>query len=167
MSVKINDFQVRPLGERGEDRAWVTSLVKERWGADMVVVHGTIYYPSALPGYIAWQSEDRIGLITYNLAGGACEIVTLDSLRPRSGIGTALIQAVRQTAEAAGCCRLWVITTNDNLEALRFYQTRGFVLIAVHPNALERSRRIKPEIPLIGKHGIPLRDEIELEMFLE
>ena len=57
--------------------------------------------------------------------------------------------------------------TNDNLEALRFYQTRGLVLAAIHCNALERSRRIKPEIPLVGKHGIPLRDEIELEMLLE
>jgi GNAT superfamily N-acetyltransferase len=163
----MSDSQVRPLGETKEDRAWAASLVNVRWGADMVVVHGTVFYPSGLPGYIAWQSGERIGLVTYNLAGDACEIVTLDSLRSRSGIGTALIQAVRQTAEAAGCRRLWVITTNDNLEALRFYQTRGFVLAAVRPNALEISRRIKPEIPLIGKHNIPLRDEIELEMPLE
>jgi GNAT superfamily N-acetyltransferase len=163
----MSDFQVRPLGDTEEDRDWAACLVNERWGADMAVAHGTVFYPSGLPGYIAWQSGERIGLVTYNLVGDACEIVTLDSLRPRSGIGTALIQAVRQTAEEAGCCRLWVITTNDNLEALRFYQTRGFVLVAVRPNALERSRRIKPEIPLIGKHGIPLRDEIELEISLE
>ena len=163
----VDRFQLWPLGEQKGDRAWVASLVNRRWGADNVVVHDTVYYPSELPGYIAWQSGERIGLVTTHLVGDACEIVTLDSLRPRTGVGTALIDAVRRAAKAAACCRLWVITTNDNLEALRFYQTRGFFLVEVHRNALERSRRIKPEIPLIGKHGIPLRDEIELEMLLE
>lgn len=56
--------------------------------------------------------------------------------------------------------------TDDNLHALRFYQNRGFVLVAVYRNALEISRQLKPEIPLIGKNGIPLRDEIELEYTL-
>jgi len=58
-------------------------------------------------------------------------------------------------------------TTNDNLNALRFYQKRGFVLAAVYPEAIERARKIKPTISLIGYEGIPLRDEIELEMPLE
>ena len=49
---------------------------------------------------------------------------------------------------------------------MRFYQKRGFVLVAVHRNALAESRRLKPEIPLIGIDDIPLRDEIELEMEL-
>jgi GNAT superfamily N-acetyltransferase len=75
-----------------------------------------------------------------------------------------LIDAVRQEAQRAGCKRLWLITTNDNLTALRFYQRRGFVLVAVHRNAVELSRKLKPQIPLIGEHGIPIRDEIELEM---
>jgi RimJ/RimL family protein N-acetyltransferase len=78
----------------------------------------------------------------------------------------ALIEAVKNTARAAKCKRLWLITTNDNLNALRFYQKRGFVLVAVHRNALEISRQLKPEIPLFGADGIPLRDEIELEMIL-
>jgi hypothetical protein len=52
------------------------------------------------------------------------------------------------------------------MNALRFYQKRGFVLVAVHRNALEQSRKLKPEIPLIGDDEIPLRDEIELEMML-
>jgi hypothetical protein len=33
-------------------------------------------------------------------------------------------------------------------------------------NALEFAGKLKPEIPLIGNDGIPLRDEIELEMIL-
>jgi hypothetical protein len=60
-----------------------------------------------------------------------------------------------------------LVTTNDNLNALRFYQKRGFVLVAVHRNALEVSRKLKPEIPLVGMDSIPLRDEIELEMMVD
>jgi RimJ/RimL family protein N-acetyltransferase len=105
-------------------------------------------------------------VLTYHIDGDACEIVTIDSLVPNAGIGTALIEAVRRAAQRAGCRRLWLITTNDNTVALRFYQKRGFVLAALYPNAVARSRQVKPEIPLTGNDGIPIRDEIELEMTL-
>ena len=61
---------------------------------------------------------------------------------------------------------MWLITTNDNLNALRFYQGRGFRLVAVHPGAVEASRRLKPQIPELGSFGIPIRDELELELSL-
>jgi ribosomal protein S18 acetylase RimI-like enzyme len=83
------------------------------------------------------------------------------------GIGTALIDAVRDVAERAGCTRLWLVTTNDNLDALRFYQRRGFVLAALHRDAIEAARTLKPGIPAVGEYGIPIRDEIEMEMALE
>ena len=105
-------------------------------------------------------------MITYRAEGNACEIVTLNSLVEGRGIGTALVQAVREVAVNAGCKRLWLITTNDNLTALRFWQKRGFWLVRVHRNAIADSRRLKPEIPLTGEHGIPIRDEIELEIVL-
>jgi RimJ/RimL family protein N-acetyltransferase len=82
------------------------------------------------------------------------------------GVGTALIAAVRTIAVRSKCRRVWVITTNDNLQALRFYQRKGFSLVALHRKALDQSRKLKPEIPLIGLDGIPLRDELELEMLL-
>ena len=85
---------------------------------------------------------------------------------PRVGAGTALIEAVAGAARAAGCARLWLITTNDNLRALRFYQRRGFRLAALHRDALARSRELKPSIAEIGLDGIPLRDELELELDL-
>jgi hypothetical protein len=105
-------------------------------------------------------------LITYRLAGASCEIISLDSLRPGIGVGTALIDAVAVAARQTGCRRLWLITTNDNLNALGFYQKRGFVLAAVHPDAVAEARLLKPNIPLVGLNGIPLRDEIELERIL-
>ncbi len=84
----------------------------------------------------------------------------------KARIGTALIDAVKDVATMAHCKRLWLITANDNMAALRFYQKRGFLLVAVYRNAVEQSRRLKPEIPLVGIDGIPLRDEIELELLL-
>ncbi len=157
-------FTIRPL--RQADRAWARCFVAERWRSEVVVAHGAVYRPSELPGFVAEEGGGPLGLVTYHTSGDGCEIVTLDSVRPGVGIGTGLIQAVTQVARAAGCRRVWLITTNDNLEALRFYQKRGFVLAAVHPNAVAAARRLKPEISLVGAHGIPIRDEIELELLL-
>jgi ribosomal protein S18 acetylase RimI-like enzyme len=148
------------------DELWVTDLFIERWGAEIVVAHDTIYHAAELPGFVAEMDGEVVGLVTFCLSGDACEIVTLDSLRPGQGIGIALIEAVKVEAVATGCRRLWLITTNDNLHALGFYQKRGFRLVAVHPGAADAARRLKPEIPLIGNDGIPLRDEIELEIVL-
>lgn len=60
--------------------------------------------------------------------------------------------------------RLWLVTTNSNLDALRFYQRRGLHLVRVWPDAMNRSRELKPEIPMIGDFGIAIRDELELEI---
>ena len=158
----MTGFEIRPLTPA--DRGWVARFVAEQWGSEVVVAHGVRYHPAQLPGLLAVQAGERIGLITYHIAGDGCEIVTLDSLRPNLGIGTALIEAVTGAARAAGGRRLWLITTNDNLDALRFYQRRGFELVAVHRGAMAAARHLKPEIPLVGAHGIPIRDELELEM---
>lgn len=106
------------------------------------------------------------GFATYEVVGTACEMTTLAAIHPGMGIGTALIQAVREAAETAGCMRLWLITTNDNTHAIRFYQKQGFSLVAVYIGALQRSRALKPAIPLIGMDGIPLLHEFEFEMAL-
>jgi hypothetical protein len=58
---------------------------------------------------------------------------------------------------------LRVTTTNDNLNALRFYQRRGFRMTEVRPGAVDRARSQKPSIPLVGEFGIPIHDEIDLE----
>ncbi len=159
------DYTIRPLND--DDREWVKQFIAWQWGVEIIVLHGTLYRAETLPGFAAICGDEIAGVITYHIDGDACEIVTLDSLEVNLGIGTALIDAVKERARQAGCKRLWLITTNDNLTALRFYQKRGFTLAALHRNALEQSRKIEPEIPLVGDHGIPLRDEIELEMMLD
>src|SRR5262249_28991379 len=139
-------------------------LLVEQWGTTLVATCGRLVDAAVLPGFMATRADRDVGLVTYEIRDGACEIVTLHSVVEGIGGGAALIAAGAQVGAAAGCRRLWLITTNDNCRALRFYQRRGFQLVAVRPNALEQSRRLKPQIPLLGMDGIPLRDEIELEL---
>jgi ribosomal protein S18 acetylase RimI-like enzyme len=160
----MNSLEIRRLNEN--DRPWIEHFLAEFWHSAKVVTRGRIHPADQLPGFIARQGDERVGLVTYHRQDNECEIVTLNSLAEHLGIGSALVAAVRNVATSSKCRRLWLITTNDNLAALRFYQKRGFSLVAVHPNALEHSRRLKPEIPLVGMDGIPLRDELELEMLL-
>lgn len=157
-----NDVAVRPIGDA--DRGWVSSRIIELWGEDRMVNQGQTHVVSALPGFVAEVDGEAAGLLTYHVGGAACEIVTLNSWREGAGVGSALIDAAVDAAGAAGCTRVWLLTTNDNLRALRFYQRRGFRLAALYPDALTEARRIKPSIPVTGYHGIPIRDEIELEM---
>ena len=157
-------FEVFPLD--GSFHPWARELLTQRWGSTRVVSRGAVHQADRLSGFIASLDGKPAGLATYHVAGDQCEIVSLDSLFERKGIGSALIEAVCRSARKAGCRRVWLITTNDNLPALHFYQKRGFTLAALYPNALASSRKLKPEIPLFGLDGIPLRDEIELERLL-
>lgn len=140
------------------------SISERNLGSTKVVSRCCVHNADELPGFIAVQDKNPIGLVTYRIEDFECEIVTINSLCEGVGIGTELLKAVIQTAGSASCKRIWAITTNDNLNALRFYQTRGFVLAELHRNAIEKSRELKPEIPVYGIDNIPIRDEIEVEM---
>jgi N-acetylglutamate synthase-like GNAT family acetyltransferase len=157
-------FTVREAG--ADDREWIQSLLTDHWGSCLIVSRGRAYHADQLPGFIAADGENKLGLLTYSISGPECEILTLDALEEKRGVGSALLKAVETTARLSGCRRAWLITTNDNLKALRFYQKRGFVLVAVHRGAIEASRKLKPEIPRLGFDGIAIRDELELEIGL-
>lgn len=148
------------------DRPWVVATLREEWGGQTIVTRGQIHETDQLQGLIAISGEERVGLLTYVLANASCEIVSLNSFIQGKGVGSQLIKAVLQLARAKNCNKLWLITTNDNVEALQFYQKRGFKLHAIYPNAIEESRKLKPGIPKSGRHGIPIADEIELEVRL-
>ena len=149
-----------------DDLPRLRAVWKENWGDEFMVAHGVIYYPDSLDGFIALDGDEWIGEITYTFSGNDCEIVSLNSAREGIGVGTMLIQKVVERAREKDCRRIFLITTNDNLNALGFYQKRGFELVVVRRGAVDESRKIKPGIPLIGANNIPLRDEIELEMLL-
>lgn len=151
---------VRPVQEG--DRPTVEWLTTQLWGAPEVVVHDDVFYPAALPGFIAERAGRIAGLVTFDVRPGLLEIVTINALEQHTGIGTLLIEAVRAEAKHRGCREITLTTTNDNIGALRFYQRRGFRLAALRAGAVDRSRLRKPEIPRTGDYGIPLRDEIDL-----
>lgn len=136
---------------------------KEHWGGEEMIVHGDVYRPEQLEGFV---SEDWSGLVTYSVNGPDCEIISLDSLREGHGVGSQLVTAVADEARGRGCRRVVLSTTNDNLRALGFYQRRGFLLLKIRSGAVDASRELKPEIPLVGENEIPLHDEIELELRL-
>jgi GNAT superfamily N-acetyltransferase len=136
---------------------------RENWGDEFVVAHGVIYHPDTLDGFIAFDGNEWVGEITYSFGDDGCEIVSLDSVREGQGLGTKLINAVIEEARKQHCKRVFLITTNDNLNALGFYQKRGFEMVKINRGAVHESRKIKPSIPLVGMNNIPLRDEIELE----
>jgi ribosomal protein S18 acetylase RimI-like enzyme len=156
---------VRPLGE--SDRDWVERLIVERWGAPLVVGRGRSWNPVELPGFAAFDDDRCVGLVTYELDGDACELVTIDALEEGRGVGTALFGAVVEAAREAGCKRVRLVTTNNNLRALAFYQKRGFRLVALIPGAVDESRRVKASIPAEDSAGLPIRDELHLELLLD
>ena len=136
---------------------------EEHWGGGEMIVHGAVFRPEQLEGFVV---DDWVGVATYILSKDECEIISLDSLDEGRGIGTALVEAVREEACNRQCRRVFLSTSNDNLRALGFYQKRGFELVTIRRGAIDESRKLKHGIPLVGNNGIPLRDEIELEMRL-
>jgi ribosomal protein S18 acetylase RimI-like enzyme len=133
-------------------------------GSPRAVGHGTVFLPGELPGFLAERDGHAVGLLTYEVRGDTLEVVSIDAFPARSGAGTALLdEAVRAARDDHGCRRAVLTTTNDNVEALRFYQRRGFRLAALRPGAVDAARALKPEIPAMGAFGIPLRDELDLE----
>jgi GNAT superfamily N-acetyltransferase len=159
-------IDVRPLSER--DRAWAVQVETESWSSPVVVRRGELVDPTQLPGFIAFLNGERVGLASYAVRGEECELVTIRSLCEGRGVGRALFEAVREVAIDAGCTRLWLITTNDNIRALELYQRWGLEIVAFDRHAVtEARRRLKPSIPEQGAHGIPIAHEFELELRLE
>jgi len=158
--------QVRAV--RDDERGWLRATIRDRWGDEIVAGRGRVRTPHQLPAMVAVEdSGERVGLATYVVEGEDAELVSLDALRPGAGVGRALLDAVAATARAAGAERLLVMTTNDNLAALRFYQRNGFRMSALRPGAVDEARAsVKPSIPETGHDGIPLRDEIDLVLAL-
>lgn len=139
----------------------------DHWGSEEMISRGRLYRPEQLEGFVVEDGEEWIGLLTFLIQDGECEVTSLDSLRQGQGIGSTLIDKAIEEARMQGCKRLFLITTNDNLNALGFYQKRGFEIVTIYRGAIHESRKLKPSIPWIGYNNIPLRDEIELEIMLK
>lgn len=144
-------------------RGAVNAMLKDEWDCPPSVSRGRAIDTTGLPGFVSVEGDRINGVITYNIENAACEIVTLNSFEENKGIGTALINAVCSVAKTEKCTKIWLITTNDDIDAIRFYQRKGFEWVATRIDAIEVSRKIKPSIPLIGRYGIPIKHELEFE----
>ena len=146
-----------------QNRGDVNTFITEHWFTLQMLVHGECIDLGTAEGWCAREGQNIVGLITYRVLDKTLEILSLDSLRENSGIGSLLLNKVVSEAERRNCSRIMLITTNDNLNALRFYQKRGFDMVKLYLDAVNEARKIKPEIPFLGDYDIPLKHEIELE----
>lgn len=163
-TTQSQSFEIRDLIP--EDIGWVQRVLRQYWATTVQVSRGRSIHADQLPGIVAVRNGEEVGLLTYQIDGTECEIVTHNSLAGHGGIGSCLLGGVRTKAREAGCTRLWCITTNDNTPALRFYQRRDFDICNFYRNGVNDARSIKPEIPDTGIDGIKIRHEIELEYML-
>lgn len=148
----------------------MSSELQERlagtWGSSVLITRGRIHDMAVLKGFVATDEvTGRLaGIALFRVDQQEMELVALDSIFQRRGIGTRLVDSVVAHFRSNGFKRLWLITTNDNVNAIRFYQKRGFDLCAFHKEGIAKSRLLRPQIPKIGYDGIPIRHEIEFEL---
>ncbi len=158
------EHTLRVRAAEDADRPWLAEAVAGAWGSERVVSRGRLTeHPSSLPGLIAERDGRRVGLALLRPEEGELEVVALRSVEQWRGAGTALLEAVKAEARRLGARRAWLVTTNDNVDAARFYQRRGWDWVAFHRDAVTEGRRVKPELPERGAYGIPLRHELEFE----
>jgi diadenosine tetraphosphate (Ap4A) HIT family hydrolase len=145
------------------DAEWVQELCH---GETRMARRGELLDVLDQPGLVAARNGIPAGLLAYRPDNGnnECELFFIAAIEPWTGAGTALVEELLHKVVAPGT-RVWVVTTNDNVDALRFYQRRGFRLREVRSGAVDDvRRRLKPTIPEIGNHGVAIRDEVELEL---
>lgn len=150
-----------------KNRSLINQFFINNWFSTDMVLRGKIIDCTKVDGFLIKEDDEIIGLITYKLFGDICEIVSLDSKKENIGIGTSLLKEAENIAINNHCKKMRLITTNDNVRALQFYQKRGYCLTKLYSNAMDEVRKIKPDVPMASENGIPLRDEIQLEKDLK
>jgi ribosomal protein S18 acetylase RimI-like enzyme len=151
------DVSIRP--RTIQDLPWLTALLDRDWGGPIQVVDGRAFAPAELSGFVAEIEGERVGFAAMEVERHRASIALIHALRLRSGVGSALVEAVEAEARGRGCSVLQVVTTNDNASAQAFYRALGFVLTEIRDGAVDRSRERKPTIPVTAADGTPISDE--------
>ena len=139
----------------------INNFIRDNWAGPFIVTKGKLHDTSKSCGFVWVEEATILGYVLYNIQDNECEILVLESLKQNCGIGTALIEVVKSKAKGCNCSCVWLITTNDNFHAIRYYHMHGFALAQVHINSIVKSRILKSSIPLIGDNGISIRHEFE------
>jgi ribosomal protein S18 acetylase RimI-like enzyme len=150
-----------------DDLPWINRLQDDHWGGRFQVAAGESYRPADLPGFVAETEGERVGYAALRIVDKVAWVGLIHSLRPRAGVGRALVEVLEQEARSRGCRKLRAITTNDNLGAQEFYRSLGFHLARIRRGAVNEARSVKPSIPTHGANGIPMTDELEYELGLD
>lgn len=149
------------------DRPEVAAFIERNWGSTKIMSCGKAYYPHELDGFVERRDGELVGLLTMHIVGNSMEVLTLNSMLEGQRIGSSLMLAAIEQARRRGLNRIWLTTTNDNLRAMGFYQRLGFRMVEIHVGAVDEARKVKPEIPEVGRDGIEIHDEIVLELELK
>ena len=155
-------FNIKNISKKHKNQ--IKNISSKLWGSNIVVSMGKIYEVDKLNGFVAIVDKKIIGFVTYYIDNNECEIVALYSEIENKGVGTALVDKIKEVSKTNKCKRIKLITTNDNIKAFAFYQKRGFTIANINIDGIKKSRELKPQIPLIGENDIPIRDEIEFEL---
>jgi GNAT superfamily N-acetyltransferase len=147
-----------------EDRQAIADFIEKHWRSKKVMSQGKAYFPHEHEGFIEWRDGQIAGLLTMAYQGDALEVLTLNSMLEGERIGSALMLLAIEDARKRNINRIWLTTTNDNIQALAFYQKLGFRMTAVNLGVVDEARKAKPEIPKVGYEGIRVRDEIVFEL---
>jgi ribosomal protein S18 acetylase RimI-like enzyme len=148
------------------DRRWVRTILVRNWTSTTVARRGELIDAMRLRGFVAVVGGQRAGVALVDVRDGDFEVVAISTSRPRRGIGSALMQQCVDDARALGCTRVWLVTTNNNVGAIAFYEQLGMTLCAVRRGAVSEARALKSSIPLLDSHGVPIDDELEFELTL-
>ncbi len=149
------------------EREELAEFIEQHWHSKLVMSQGKSYYPHKEQGFLERRDGKIVGVLTYRIDNHAIEILTLNSVLSGQGIGTSMILDAIEKARSLGATRIWLTTTNDHLRAIGFYQRLGFRMVAINIGAVDEARNIKAEIPHTGERGVPIHDEIVMELIVK
>jgi ribosomal protein S18 acetylase RimI-like enzyme len=149
---------------RDPDREQIAQFIERHWHSRLVMSRGREFYPHQERGFFEQRGGEIVGLLTYHIDGRDMEILTLNATLEGHGIGSALMLSAIEIARTCNCGVVALTTTNDNLRAIGFYQRLGFRMVQINSGVVDEARKRKPEIPEIGERGIPIHDEIVMEL---
>jgi ribosomal protein S18 acetylase RimI-like enzyme len=159
-----NMVKIRLKNRNDNDR--ISSYLKNNWSGDFLISKGKCHSCDELQGLIAEGDYSINGICLYTIVDSELEVVLIESFEENKGIGSLLMKEIESIAIENEIKKIWIVTTNDNINAIRFYLKKGYSFRKISRNALENYRKVKPGIPLIGYYGIPIMDELEFEKTL-
>ncbi len=149
------------------DREAVAQFIERHWRSRVVMSRGRVFHPHEEEGILERRDDEIAGLLTYRIDDEGLEILTLNSVLEGQGIGSSLMLDAIEEARRRKCHRIWLTTTNDNLRVIGFYQRLGFRMVAINLGVVDEARKVKPQIPEVGYRGIPIHDEVVMDLQIQ